>query len=414
MDLLVAIIVLMGKVFLSTFTSPMFIILFLLLFVIICWQYRRVEEVTLSLFNYSPNQYLQLALVSTILGILGGLLGSLMLILIGIDLGHLGIMYLWLIAVLLMLVNPRFLCFAYAGGILSLISLTTGYPDINIPQLMGLIAILHMIESMLILLNGSLNPVPVYIKRNGSLRGGFNLQNFWPIPLMALVAGGLADPVGGVSMPDWWPLIKDYASFDYGRNYTLLPVLAVLGYGEISSTRTPGQRVKSSARNLFLFSISLLALSVLSSRWSNLTLIAALFSPLGHEFIIWLGMREESSRQPIYVKPSRGIMVLDTKAASLASRAGIRPGDIILGINGEPVNEVYAMQEFLSCGWRELELEVQRGAERIILDLERSPRQELGVIPVPDPFTSMYLSLDDDSIFSFIRRLWRKIKAGEN
>lgn len=412
MDLFVSIMLLMGKVFLNTFTSPMFITIYLLLFIIVCWQYRRMEDIARSLFNYSRNRYLQSALVSTALGLVGGLLGSILLIFIGIDLSHLGITYLWLIAVVLMLINPRFLCFAYAGGVLALISLATGYPDINIAQLMGLIAVLHMVESILIVLNGSVSPIPVYFKRNQSLRGGFNLQNFWPIPLIALVASGLADPATGVNMPDWWPLIKEYAPFDYGRNYTLLPVLAVLGYGEISSTRTPGQRVKKSGRNLFLFSISLLVLAVLSSRWQQLTVIAALFSPLGHEFIIWLGMREEIAGQPIYIKPPRGIMVLDVKAASPASQAGIRSQDIILSINGEPVNEIYAMQEFLSCGFRELELEIMRDGQPVLLQLTRKFYEELGIIPVPDKSASRYLSLDDDSIFGLTRRIWRKIKKG--
>lgn len=412
MELFVSIMLLMGKVFLNTFTTPMFIIIYLLLFVIVAWQYWRMEDITRSLYNYSRNQYLQSALISSALGILGGLLGSILLIIIGIDLSHLGIMYLWLIAVLLMIINPRFLCFAYAGGILSLISLATGFPDINIAQLMGLIAVLHMVESILILLNGSVSPIPIYLKRNQSLRGGFNLQYFWPIPLVALMASGLADPAAGVNMPDWWPLIKDYSPFDYGRNYILLPVLAVLGYGEISSTRTPGQRVKKSARNLFFFSMILLLLAIFSSRWVQLTIIAALFSPLGHEFIIWLGMREESARQPIYVKPPRGIMVLDVKAASPASRFGIRSRDIILSINGEPVNELYAVQEVLSCGFRELELEILREGQCILLQLTRKSHQELGIIPVPDKSATQYLTLNDDSLFDLTQRIWRNIKKG--
>ncbi|MGS0763347.1 PDZ domain-containing protein [Syntrophomonas curvata] len=410
MELLVSIVVLMGKVLLNAFTSPMFIIIYLLLLIIVAWQYRRMEDITRSLHNYTRNRYLQSALVSAALGILGGLLGSILLIFIGIDLSHLGIMYLWLAAVLLMLVNPRFLCFAYAGGILSLISLAVGYPDINIAQLMGLIAVLHMVESMLILLNGSAGPIPIYLKRSHSLRGGFNLQYFWPIPLIALMANGLADPAAGVSMPDWWPLIKDYSPFDYGRHYSLLPVLAVLGYGEICSTRTPEQRVKKSARNLFGFSIILLLLAILSSHWGQLTIIAALFSPLGHEFVIWLGMREESTSQPIYVKPPRGIMVLEVKTASPASRSGIRSRDVILSINGEPVNELYAVQQFLSCGFKELEFEILREGQRILLQLTRKPWQELGVIPVPDNTTTRYLTLDDGSLFGFTQRIGRKLK----
>jgi len=410
LELLAAITVLMGKVLLNAFTSPMFIIIYLLLLAIVAWQYRRLEDMTRSLCNYSRNRYLHSALISASLGILGGLLGSILLIFIGIDLSHLGIMYLWLIAVLLMLVNPRFLCFAYAGGILSLISLAVGYPDINIAQLMGLIAVLHMVESMLILLNGRATPIPVYLKSGQSLRGGFNIQYFWPIPLIILMAGGAADPAAGVSMPDWWPLIKDYASFDYGRNYSLLPVLAVLGYGEISSTHVPEQRIKKSASNLFGFSMILLLLAILSSHWEQFTLIAALFSPLGHEFVIWLGMREERNRQPIYVNPPRGIMVLEVMKASLASRSGIRSRDTILSINGEPVNDMGAVQQFLNSGFRELELEILREGQRLLLQLTRRPCQELGIIPVPDKATARYLLLNEDGFWGFTRRMGRRFK----
>lgn len=410
MELLASIMLLIGKVFLETFTSPMYVLIYLLLLAVVAWQYRRMEEITRSLYNYTRNRYIQSALISAVLGILGGLLGSILLVLIGIDLNHLGIMYLWLIAVLLMLVNPRFLCFAYAGGVLSLISLTTGYPDINIPQLMGLIAVLHMIESILIMLNGKVSPIPIYIKRGESLRGGFNLQYFWPIPLIALMASGLADPASGISMPDWWPLIKDYSPFDYGRNYSLLPVLAVLGYGEICSTRTPEQRIKKSAQNLFGFSIILLLLAVFSSRWAQLTIIAALFSPLGHELIIWLGMREEKIRPPIYVKPPRGIMVLDVKAASLASQHGIRSGDIILSINSEPVNHLGSVQQYLSSGFREIELEISREGEPIMIQLTRKPYQELGVIPVPDESAPQYLAINDDSLPGLWQKIWHRIK----
>lgn len=409
MELIIEVMLLMGQVFLNTFTSPLFIITYLFLFFIVCWQYRRLEDITQNLMDYSRNRYLQSALLSAALGLLGGLLGSILLIFIGVDLGHLGIMYLWVIAMLLMLINPRFLCFAYAGGVLSLISLATGYPDINIPQLMGLIAVLHMVESILIMLNGSFNPVPVYIRSGDNIRGGFNLQNFWPIPLIALVASGMADTSTGINMPDWWPLIKDYGQYDYGRNYTLLPVLAVLGYGEISSTSTPGQRVKQSGKNLFIFSLSLLLLSILASRWVQLTIIAALFSPLGHEFIIWLGMREETKRQPIYVKPPRGVMVLDVKIGSLASQAGIRSGDIILGINGELVNNYYALQEFLSCGWITLEFEVLREGNKILLRFSRLPYQELGIIPVPEGFTPKYLSMEHDNIFDRLRQIGERL-----
>ncbi|MBC7075340.1 MAG: PDZ domain-containing protein [Syntrophomonadaceae bacterium] len=411
MDLFLPVLSMMGRIFLDTFTSPLFICIFLFLFAIVSWQYKRMEQVSQRLVNSGRSVYLFSALVSTLLGLLGGFLGSILLIFIGIDLADIGIAQLWITAILLMFINPRFLCFAYAGGILSLSSLFLGYPDVNIPQLMGLIAILHMVESILILLNGQFKPVPVYVKRQGTVRGGFNLQKFWPIPLIALISTGIAEPGTGIAMPDWWPLLKEYPGFVDGRCYTMIPILAVLGYGEVSTTDIPHDRARRSALRLFLFSLSLLFLSVISTRWDVFLLAAALFSPLGHEFIIWLGMQDENRRKPIYVEPLRGLMVLDVIPKSPAERAGIKSRDIILSINGEVVDGPYSLvfQKFTDCGWGYLNLGIIREGNRIGCGLYLDKGEKLGIIPVPGQFTHRYLTFREDSIFEAVRHIWRKI-----
>ena len=410
MDLGLSILMIMGRVLMETFTSSLFIFILLCLVVIISWQYKRLEKLSESLTDSRPNRYLHSALASTLLGFIGGVLGSILLVFAGIDLMSIGIMPLWIVALLLMLINPRFLCFAYAGGIISIANILFGYPDISVPQLMGLVAILHMIESLLILMNGQLNPVPVYVKKNNRLRGGFNLQKFWPIPLVALVGSGMAAPTAGLIMPDWWPLLKDYGSFAYDQSYTLLPVLAVLGYGEITTTSTPARRVRKSALHLFVFSFILLMLSLLAARWSGLLLVAALFSPLGHEFIIWLGMREEANKPALFVEPPQGAMVLDVKPHSSAARAGIRSGDIITSINGEIINTNKDLYESLNRGWGFSTAEIMRDNTILKLVINRDLSPKAGIITVPDYYTPRYLSLSDDNIFTLIRHLWRKFK----
>src|SRR5699024_665162 len=109
-------------------------------------------------------------------------------VILGISLSEAGISYLWLVALVLMLINQRYLCFAYAGGIVSLFSLLTGYPQIHIPTLMALVAILHLVEAFLIFINGHHLPSPMYVKHeSGKVVGAFNLQKFWPMPTIALL-----------------------------------------------------------------------------------------------------------------------------------------------------------------------------------------------------------------------------------
>lgn len=403
-----SILLMMGRVLMETFTSPLFIVIYFILFIIISLQYRRLGNISERILESKGNSYLRSALISSLLALLGGLLGSCTLVFLGISLDNIGILQLWLLAVLLMLINPRFLCFAYAGGILAVFSLLTGVPDINIPQLIALIAVLHMVESLLILLDGHLNPVPIYIKKENEVRGGFNLQKFWPLPLIALITISADPSAGGIAMPDWWPLLSDAAGSAQNYSYGLIPVLAVLGYGEISTTDTPRQRTVKSARRLFLFSLSLLLVSVLASHWDKLLIVAALLSPLGHEFVIWLGIREENKEKAVYIKPEQGIMVLDVKPGSLAKQAGIKSQDIILCIDGEILTSPQAFKKLWRYGRKTVEVEILRGGQRIRCSLDGYSRKESGIIAVPETNSRKYLILSEGSFFHSICRFFKR------
>lgn len=411
METILAVAALMAQKMLETLTTPIFLTIYLLLFAIVAWQYKRIEDMSGQLLNTTRRNFMGAAVMSTLLGLGGGILGSLLLVLVGIDLYRIGIMQLWILALLLMFINPRFLCFAYAGGLLALFSLIVGYPDIDIPQLMGLVAILHMVESALILANGHLDSVPVYVKKGGQVRGGFNLQKFWPIPLVALFSVGYTEiGASGVAMPEWWPLIKGYSGIGGHQTYILIPILAILGYGEITTTSDPRSKAAESARHLFLFSFSLLVLSFLASRWNAFLWMAALFSPLGHELVIWMGMRAESNRVPRYVSPTEGVMVLDVRPRTPAARAGLESGDIILSVNGMPVNHKRELEDILKWGWQGLALHVQRQDQHLTISLDRSEAGPIGIVAVPESYASRYLSLQEDTIFNAARRWWHRFK----
>lgn len=399
----------MGRVIMATFTSPLFILLYLLLFILIAWQYKRMEDLSANLVGARRRQYLPAALASTLAGLLGGILGSILLVLVGIDLNNIGIVQLWVIAILLMLISPRFLCFAYAGGILAILSLLTGYININIAHMLALVAILHLVESLLILLNGHFLAVPLYVKKKKTVLGGFNLQKFWPIPLIALVSMGYTAPSSGVTMPSWWPLLRDYTGFFSDQTYSLLPVLAILGYGEISTTSTPAERARQSSFRLFIYGLILLLLALFASRWQGLLVVAALFSPFGHELVIWLSMREESNKEPLYVKTATGLRVMDIIPGSPAQSAGILSQDIMLSINGENIAESAAALDLL----REQEaniIQIMRKDTMLTLSLKLKPGQQSGIIPVPLQGRGGHLVIKEDSIFDLARRLWRWIK----
>lgn len=376
---------LIGMVFLQVLSEPFFWIVVLLVGI----QYWRMLKVKEALFGLKDS-VLRVSTASLIYGLLGGLVGSILMVFFGITMNGLGIGYLWLLALALMLINPRFLCFSYSGGILALFSLVTGRPQVNVPALMGLVAVLHLVESILILASGHFNPVPVYVRDpSGRVVGAFNLQKFWPIPLAIMtVLIGLPQHVPGdiIKMPEWWPLILPWETVKSQEIvYGIFPVVAALGYGELAVTCLPREKARLSSINLAVFSCILLALAVLASHFSKLSILAAFFSPIGHELVIYLGRRKEFSGKPRFVPPSRGVKVLDVIKGSPAERGRIRAGDIILSIEGIQVNSraelARALDYFAPAIY--LELADSHGTKTVRITYERGA--PFGVIPVPEP-----------------------------
>lgn len=301
---------------------------------------------------------------SVLVGLAGGMLGSIFVILVGISIddytrtgaGSLAeaITYIWIVAILLSIVNPRYLCFSYGGGIVALISIIFGFPAVNVPGLLALIGILHLIESFLIWFDGYTHSVPLFLKKDGHIVGGYIMNKIWPIPLVVFAVlfgetGGGASIAGIADMPPWWPLLKHSA---YGgiRKLVYLPMAlpVVLGYGDTAVTKRPEERCSSSAIRLAGYSIILVLLSLIASKIKFFACIAALFAPLAHEALIIYGAKEEQEGKPLFADTGTGVTVLYVVKDSPASTMGIEAGDVILSVNGVSLSDEKQLSDFLS------------------------------------------------------------------
>lgn len=394
-----------------------FLLYFLLAVAVVAFMYLRLEKTKRQLYGVAQPSYRGLAqdvLKATALGFAGGVLGSLLMVLAGVSVNHIGISYLWFVALALFLINPRYLCFSYAGGLLSFSYLLTGFPRIEVPQLMGLVAILHLVESLLIMASGHLGALPVYARQGDRVVGGFNMQRFWPIPLVVMYVIPVASlpglGSGVIPMPDWWPLIRSSLEAEGDVLYSLVPVVAALGYGDLALTDTPEGKSRWSAERLAVYSLLLLALSILASHWSWVAWLAALFGPLGHEYLILWGQHRELAGPPLYAAPERGVMILDVYPGSPAAKMGLTSGDVLFSINEEPVNTKWDIVRLLSLGAPYLSVDYLRGG-KLWRTQGRCPRDgQLGIIPVPE--------LGDRSQVQFhsrgpLARLWQLWKRGK-
>lgn len=375
-------------------------------------QYQRVAFLEKRLFGFVKNPPGEQMARALLYGLGGGILATGVFVVLGISLNEAGIWYLWLLAILLMFFHPRFLCFSYGGGLLALSYLLFGFPRLDVAAVMSLVAVLHLVEAVLIYVSGATGASPVYVRRpSGRVVGGFALQRFWPLPFIALV-GALVPPEfiqagQGVDMPDWWPVIRPSLGERPGLElaFSLFPVVAALGYSDVALTSSPVEKARKTARNLLFYSLGLLGLAILSQAHLVFAFAAALFSPLAHEWVIRAGRAAEAKGEPKFAGPET--MVLDTAPGSPAARAGIVPGDVILAVNGIPVDSRRSLAEAIDPWVIDAELEVENAFDgerrRVLIEGKIPP---LGVVLVPDGRSGLVMELNGEPRWRRAIRSW--------
>ncbi|TCS95674.1 PDZ domain-containing protein [Hazenella coriacea] len=284
---------------------------------------------------------------------------------------HLSEVYLiWGMTFLFSLFGIRFACIAYSVGILSVCSLLVnqiGSVPLTAPwgqwweilhrfsmeEWLILVGLLHIMEGILIRLDGASGIHPVQTKhRDGKQVNGFLLAKGWPVPLM------LTSQVG------WLPL----------------PVFLSYSLVNLSKSNERQRRLASTLTILYGFSV-LLVLYFLSEqvigKW-----LSTLWVIGGHEGIYQWSRWNEHRKEPMYVSDTNGIRVLAVHPNSPAQVMGIRTGDIIQRINGVVIQSMQdieeATQRSATCKCEVLDRNMNRHMMQKAL-YENDPRN-LGVV----------------------------------
>lgn len=397
------------------------IIIFILIII-----YRKNSEIESRMLGSSYSLFNKVS-SSVLVGLAGGLLGSLFVILVGISIedytkvggGSLteGITYIWIVAVLLALINPRYLCFSYAGGLIALSNLIFSFPSVNVPGLLALIGVLHLIESFLIWLDGYTYSTPLFLRRkDGRTVGGYVMNRIWPIPLVIFAVmfggdGGSVSIAGMIDMPSWWPFLKNSAAGGIrDLVYTPLVLPVVLGYGDMAVTKKPDEKCRSSAARLAGYSLLLIVLSIIASKIKVFAFVAAVFAPAAHEMLILNGAKEEEEGEPYFASKGLGVKVLYVQKDSPASRVKLEPGDTILKINGMTILSEKQLTELLSSYPTFIWMDIKKaGGEVTTVEYSdyRNGIRSLGALIVPHN-AEFYYEIGSGS--SLLKRLMERLK----
>ena len=411
----------LGEALLQLFTQPFYYIAVILIALI----YHRQLLQERRLFHVR----LQSSITQTIRALLGGIVIGIIVSVISIFLGaHLtlaSVICIWAATLILALFRIRYLCFAYAAGLLGVVqfglnlasgwqpegwlgSVTEALRALDMPALLVLAALLHLGEAMLVRLQGVSMASPLLFEgKRGKLVGGYQLQHFWPIPMLILV------PVTGSGAElAWSPLLNA------GGGYMLMALPILLGFGEVTQSMLPGQKVQISAKRLLLYGTGLLVLSLLAAWWSPFMLVAALAAFIGHEFLVWYSGFEEQHRSPVYVHPVHGLKVLGIIPDSPAAELGIEAGETLYKVNGVRVDSPEELHRALRMNPAFCKLEVRnhqgesKFMQRAIYEGEH---HQLGVLMAPVSHEAWAVQLRPLTLFHIITlKLFARRKNNHN
>ncbi|EJO5346861.1 PDZ domain-containing protein [Clostridium botulinum] len=336
--------------------EPYSVIVLLLLSVILYRKNRKTIIMQKMIIGQKVSTAFELTISEIVLGIFAGIVASLIM-------AYLGILFkkdsaiglIFLISMFFMIFNPRFICFSYSGaalGLSSLILLSMGkllnmpelnFLNIDIASLMSMVAILHLVEGILVMIDGDRGYVPVFTNREDKIIGGFVLQRYWilPVAFMVILNSQSLSTISqsGTPMPNWWPILKTSIPLNIlnAAVITLTSFYGVIGYNSVTFTKTRKEKKFISGFYIIVYSLLLFMLSRLALMNTLLKVVVLLFAPIGHEAMLYIQKYFELKGKPRYISTEEGIMVLDVAKDSVANKMGIKSGDLLLQVNDKEI-----------------------------------------------------------------------------
>lgn len=393
---------LLFSAFAHSITSFLYILIIMIVYQHINMR-AQLEETWLGFLRNSTRN----RLLSTILyGMITGLAASTIITAAGVPMDLNTILLIWPIALFLTFLNVRYLCFSYAGGFISLISLIFGWPRIQVPAVIAIIGILHLVESVLILVDGHRDALPVVMEhKRFKPVGAFVMSKLWPVPLVILAIPTQIIPVSGtgIPMPDWWPAF----GLQKESGLILLPLSIIMEYSGLAVTGTARQRTRITGLWLGVYSIIILGLAILSVSIPWLQYIAAVSVPLLHELILHTCQKNQLDGKPNFGAPWRGLRILEVLPEGTGSKMGLKSGDILMNVNGQPVNNEEMLMSALKSAFTYVWVDVKRQAETVTLEYKSYKyNDKLGIIFVPRK-TDKFFQVNERRGLAFI--VWKRL-----
>lgn len=332
--------------------KPPYVFILIIFAIIFYKQNRKIVMIQKMIIGDNLNSPFELTISEIIFGLFAGIVGSIILGYLGVSFSeNTSIELIFLLSVLLMFINPRFICFSYSGAILGFISVlleimkgmyntdvaALSFLNIDVVALMTLVAILHFIEGILVIVDGDKGAIPVFTKKDNKIIGGFALKRYWAIPVaVALIVNSRGYSIDSIiSFGNWNSWLKPTTPIELIKNAAILlmPFYGVIGYSSVTFTKTKKEKSISSGIMIMLYSVLLFIFARLAVINIFFKLFLVIFAPAAHEAMLYIQRYREVKQEPKYVSNENGMMVLEVAPNSPASQMGIRSGDVVVEVN---------------------------------------------------------------------------------
>lgn len=379
--------------------EPIYLLMLIVLGVIFYFKNKRISMIQRMTVGEYLDTPLELTLSQIVIGIIAGAFTSVILTLLGITFNaNSAIGFIFFASIIMMFLKQKNMCFSYSGTILAFIGLLidiiskitgkTSLLDINILSLLTLVGVLHITEGILVMMDGSRGAIPVFTNKDDKIIGGFSLNRYWVIPVAILFILGNeegASPLISVTMPQWWPIIKDTKLLSLLSVLTLssMPFYGVIGYNAVTFTRKKKVKALLSGIYTLIYGISLVAVAQLSNIGFIGEVIAVIYMPMAYKIMMKVQSFMEKNRRYLYVSDEEGISILEVAPSSIAFQLGIRRGDKILAVNGQDVLSEIDVIKAIKENVHGIPIKIKNKAGEVVEYFVQPKNKRLGMLLVP-------------------------------
>lgn len=312
------------------------------------------------------NQWQQL-IDAIVQGTLAGLFGSFVIVLLGVPTTFTEyFMFLLPISMMAAMLKLRYFCLSYAVAILAAISLVFNgqllfgmpLPDMimDIPSLMLIVAITHLMEGLLIFLSGNSGMTPIVSKKDNKVIMGYLIQKFWPIPIAFLVMQAGTPTSDVIPMPDWWPFVKLLTVPAVGFVLSLFPIVTALGYSTVTFVEEPIKRTRRIGSLVMAYSICLIGIAYVVKDSLVGQVIGIILMLMLHESIQLYEQWFEKRKEPIFTLPESGIRIMQVLQGSKGEEIGLKSGEVILKINNIDIQNIEEYVLIMKVRYKKIKL----------------------------------------------------------